>query len=106
MNKKIIASLALAGLVGAGALAGTVVAADRDGDQEAKALQGTRVSLSQAIGTAEQQTGGHAYDAGVHVKGGRTRIAVETDGPKGIVTVTVDAQSGEIVGTHAGGEPD
>lgn len=106
MTKKTIASLALAGLLAAGAVAGTAVAADRDGDQEAKALQGAKVSLTQAIATAEQQTGGRAYDAGVDTKSGQTRIVVETNGPKGVQTVAVDAQSGQVVASHSGGEPD
>lgn len=103
MNTRRIPAIALVGLLAVG---GTAFAAKQESNPEAAALRGAKVSLSQAIGTAEQQTGGHAYDAGIHVKGGRTRIAVETDGPRGIVTVTVDAQSGEVVGTHAGGEPD
>ena len=103
MNTRRISAIALAGLL---AIGGMAFAAKQENNLEAAAMRGAKVSLSQAIGTAEQQTGGHAYDAGVHVKGGRTRIAVETDGPKGIVTVTVDAQSGEVVGTHVGGEPD
>lgn len=106
MTKKTIASLALAGLLAAGAVAGTAMAADRDGDQEAKALQGAKVSLTQAIATAEQQTGGRAYDAGVDVKDGQTRIVVETNGPKGVQTVAVDAQSGQVVASHSGGEAD
>ncbi|HYZ23558.1 MAG TPA: hypothetical protein VE690_15520, partial [Rhodopila sp.] len=69
-------------------------------------LQGAKVSLTQAIATAEQQTGGRAYDAGVDVKDGNTRIVVETNGPKGEQTVAVDAQSGGVVATHAGGEAD
>ena len=37
---------------------------------------------------------------------GKPRIVVETNGPKGVQTVIVDAQSGKIVGGHAGGEAD
>ncbi len=105
MNTKLITALALASLLATSAVAGTALAAG-DEDQEATALLGAKVSLTQAIATAEQQTGGHAFDAGVNIKDGRTRIAVETNGPKGIQTITVDAQSGQVVGTHAGGEPD
>jgi len=82
------------------------VGAERDGDQEAKALQGAKISLTQAITTAKQQTGGRAYDAGVDVKSGQTRIVVETNGPKGVQTVAVNAQSGQVVASHSGGEPD
>ena len=106
MNTKIMMSLALAGLLAAGSMAGTAVAGSRDEDREANALQGAKVSLTQAIASAEQQTGGRAYDAGVDVKGGKILIVVETNGPKGVQTVTVDAQSGALVGTHAGGEAD
>ena len=105
MNTKTLAVPALAGLIAAGCLGGTAFAGG-DEQQEATALQGAKVTLSQAIATAEQRTGGKAYDAGVDVKGGVTRIAVETNGPKGIQTVMVDAQSGQVVGTHAGAETD
>jgi len=105
MNTKLATTLALAGLLAAGTL-GAAFAAGQDEDRDATALQGAKVSLIQAITTAEQQTGGQAFDAGVDTKGGRTRIAVETNGPKGVQTLTIDAQSGQVVGTHAGGEQD
>jgi len=106
MNTKMIASLALAAMVTAGALSGAAFAAGGDENREANALQGAKVSLAQAIASAEQQTGGRAYDAGVDVQGGQTRIVVETNGPKGIQTVAIDAQSGQVVASHAGGETD
>jgi len=96
---------ALAGLLIAGTLAGTALAAGSDENQEATALQNAKVTLTQAIATAEQQTGGKAFDAGVDIKDAQTRIAVETNGPKGVQTVTVDAQSGHV-GTHAGVQAD
>jgi len=105
MNTKLI-SLALAGMVAAGALSGAAFANGSDEDREATALQGAKVSLTQAIASAEQQTGGHAYDAGVDISGGQTRIVVETNGPKGVQTVAIDAQSGQVVASHAGGETD
>jgi uncharacterized membrane protein YkoI len=74
--------------------------------QEQTALQDTKLTLSQAISTAEQQTGGKAFDAGTDVDQGKSRIVVETNGPKGVQTLIVDVQSGQIVGTHAGGEAD
>lgn len=104
MNTKLTAALALVGLLAAGS--GVALAAGHDETREATALQGAKVTLTQAIATAEQQTGGHAFDAGVDIKGGQTRIAVETNGPKGVQTVTVDTQNGQVVGTHAGGEQD
>ncbi len=104
MNVKTATALALAGLLAAGTTIAS--AAPSDEQKEATALQGAKVSLSQAIATAEQKTGGKAYDAGVDLKGSQPRIAVETNGPKGVQTVVVDAQSGAVVGTHAGAETD
>lgn len=101
-----LAMMALAGLLASGAVAGTAYAGSNDEANEATALQNAKVTLPQAIATAEQQTGGKAFDAGVDSKGGQTRIAVETNGAKGVQTVIVDAQSGQVVGTHAGGETD
>jgi hypothetical protein len=34
------------------------------------------------------------------------RIGVESSGPKGAQTVSVDAQSGQVVAMHEGGEED
>jgi uncharacterized membrane protein YkoI len=102
MHIKTLTTLALAGLLAAcGALA-----AEKGELREETALQNAKVTLPQAIATAEQQTGGRAYEAGVDLKHGEPRIAVETNGPKGVQTVFVDAQTGQVVGTHAGAEPD
>ena len=106
MNNRLTMSVAITGLLGLGALAGTAYAAAPGEGPEAAALQGAKVSLSQAIASAEQQTGGRAYDAGVDTKGGQTSIIVETNGPKGVETVAIDAQSGGVISTHAGGETD
>ena len=107
MNTKTLAPLALAGLIASGSLTGTALAANgSDEQQEATALDGAKITLSQAIAIAEQQTRGRAYDAGVDLKSGAARIAVETNGAKGVQTVIVDARSGKVVGTHAGAETD
>jgi uncharacterized membrane protein YkoI len=74
--------------------------AGRDRPQE------TSLTLSQAIAMAEHQTGGKAFDAGVNVDEGKPRVIVETNGTQGVQTVIIDAQSGQIVSAHAGGEPD
>jgi uncharacterized membrane protein YkoI len=55
---------------------------------------------------AEHQTGGKAFDAGVNVDDGKPRVIVETNGPQGVQTVIIDAQSGQVISGHAGGEPD
>jgi uncharacterized membrane protein YkoI len=99
------AAIALAGVLLIG-VAGPTVAANNDEAREETALQGSKLTLSQAISIAEHQTGGKAFDAGVDVDHGKPRIVVETNGTNGVQTVTVDAESGQIVGVHAGGEPD
>jgi uncharacterized membrane protein YkoI len=106
MNTK-YGAMALAGalVLGLGLAAPAWAAASHE-PQEQTALQGTRITLSQAIATAEQQSGGKAYDAGVDIDNGKPRIVVETNGPKGVQTVIVDAQSGQVIGGHPDGEAD
>ena len=99
------AAIALAGVLLIG-VAGPTVAANNDEAREETALQGSKLTLSQAISIAEHQTGGKAFDAGVDVDHGKPRIVVETNGANGVQTVIVDAESGQIVDGHAGGEPD
>ena len=97
--------MALAGVVVA-SLAGPALAAGSSEEQEQTALENSKVTLSQAIALAEQTTGGKAYDAGVDIENVKPRIVVETNGPKGVQTIVIDAQSGQVIGGHAGGEAD
>lgn len=107
MRKGLVLGMTLAGLMLAGASVGTAMAAGHgDADREAAAVATMKVSLAQAIATAEQHTGGKAYDAGVDVDAGKNQVVVETNGPKGVQTVMIDATTGQIVGGHAGGEED
>jgi uncharacterized membrane protein YkoI len=99
------AGIFLAGILFLGG-AGPALAVTSSAAQEETALQGTSLTLSQAIAMAEHQTGGKAYDAGVNVDDGKPRVIVETNGPQGVQTVIIDAESGQIVSAHAGGEPD
>ena len=87
-------------------LAGPVLAANSDEAREEMGLQGSKLTLSQAISIAEHQTGGKAFDAGVDVDHGKPRVVVETNGTSGVQTVIIDAENGHIVGVHAGGEAD
>ena len=106
MNIKSTFPVALAALLAVGVAGGTAYAAGTAEDREATALLGAKVTLVQAIGIAERQTGGQAFDAGVDLKDGQTRITVETNGPKGVQTVVVSAETGQVVPAHAGGVPD
>ena len=99
------ATIALAGILILG-VAGPALGGTKGEAQEQNALQGTTLTLSQAIAIAEHQTGGKAYDAGVDVDHGKPRVVVETNGPNGVQTVIIDAQSGQVVAARAGGVPD
>ena len=99
-----IVAAAFAAVLCAGVVAPALAASSQV--QEQTALQGTQVTLSQAIAVAERQTGGKAYDAGVDVDHGKPRVVVETNGPKGVQTLMVDVQNGQVVGGHPGGEAD
>lgn len=100
-----IAAIALAGVLILG-VAGPTFSANNGEVREETALLGTKITLSQAISIAEHQTGGKAFDAGVDVDHGKPRIVVETNGTSGVQTVILDAESGQIVGGHAGSAPD
>lgn len=106
MNTERIVPLALAALLAAGAVGGVARAEDRDRNEDrrdAAALAGMKVTLQQAIATAEQQAGGRAVGADVSREQGATRIAVEIAGPQGVKTVLVDAQTGQVTAAHDGG---
>lgn len=105
INEHSAAAVALAGILFLGGTGPALAGASREA-QEQSALQETTMTLSQAIAIAEHQTGGKAYDAGVSVDHGKPRVVVETNGPNGVQTVIIDAQSGQIVAAHAGGVPD
>ncbi len=98
-----IVPAALAMLLVAGSL---VVAQAKDSDHEgrdATTLASMKVSLTQAIATAEQQAGGRAVGADVVQEQGTTRIAVEVAGPEAVKTVLMEAGGGQVTATHSGG---
>lgn len=105
--KKRILPIALAALAATGA-AGGVAFAKESGhqDNDAAALAGAKVTLQQAIATAEQQANGRAVSADLKQERGITRIEVEVAGPQGVRTVLVDAQTGQVTATHAGDQGD
>ncbi len=97
--------LALAGLLAFGAVGSIARAAERNQDQaDVAALASMKVTLPQAIATAEQQAGGKAVGADVVQENGATSIAVEVAGQSGVKTVLIDAQSGKVTATHNGGQ--
>lgn len=79
-------------------------AADHQDQSEAQIMQTAKVSLAQAITTAERQTGGKAFDAGVDNENGTPRITVTVVGANGVQTVLIDPASGGVTGTRAGSD--
>jgi uncharacterized membrane protein YkoI len=107
MEKKRIGSLALATLIVTGMTGGYAFAKEHgDEAQNAQALLNSKISLSQAITTAEQQSGGKAIGAGVDNEKGTLRIAVEVANNQGVKTVLVDPQTGQVTGTKTDDDHD
>jgi uncharacterized membrane protein YkoI len=111
MNTRRIACLALATLLATGAASSIAYAQDRDRDQgqdqdqrDITTRAGMKVTLQQAIVTAEQQMGGRAVGAEVFRQKGAAHFSVEVAGPGGIKTVFVDAQTGKVTATNASSE--
>jgi hypothetical protein len=103
--KNYLAIVPVAGLLLMGAAVPSFAAKPGEA-QEQDVLQSKQLTLTQAIATAEQLTGGKAFDAGTDVDNGKPRVVVETNGAKGVQTVIIDADNGQIMSTHAGGESD
>lgn len=101
-NKHILPA-ALAALVATGAAGGFAFAEERgDAGQDAAALADAKVTLQQAIATAEQQANGRAVGADIKHERGTARIEVGVTGPQGVETVLVDAQTGRVTATYDG----
>ena len=101
MYKKRILPIALAALVATSAAGGLAFAQERrDAGNDAAAIANAKVTLQQAIATAEQQAGGRAVSADIEQERGVTQIEVEVAGPQGVKTVMVDAQSGQVTATR------
>lgn len=106
MINRTLASYVLGGLLCVGVAGGIAYAALPDAAPDARdaaALADMKVTLTQAIATAEQKLGGRAVGADVSRQAGVTQIAVEVVGPQGARTVTVDARTGQITAMAAAG---
>ena len=96
-----VAPLAVAAALAA-ALPLAAMAAEHQDQSDAAVMNAAKVSLAQAIATAEQQTGGKAFNAMT------TRTALPASGPvagsQGVRTVLIDPASGAVIATRAGGD--
>ena len=93
---------ALAALVILGAAPAVAAAHEHEDQAELAALQNAKVSLTDAIRTAEQQVSGKALDAGLENHDGKLRYEVKVLKDGAVQKVMVDAQSGQIVTASAG----
>ena len=83
--KKRVLPVALTALVATGAVGGLAFAQERrEADKDAAAIANAKVTLQQAIATAEQQAGGRAVSADIEQERGATRIEVEVAGPRSV----------------------
>ena len=98
-----VAPLAMAAALAA-ALPLAAMAAEHQDQSDAAVMNAAKVSLAQAIATAEQQTGGKAFDAGVDNENGTARISVQVAGSQGVRTVLIDPATGAVIASRAGGD--
>lgn len=84
---------------------GAAFAIENEGEnsQDVTAALAVKTSLSQAIASAEQQTGGKAIEAGFENENGRTQIQVSVAKDHSISDVTVDSTTGKVVKVEAAG---
>lgn len=105
MNRKKLVPVALAVLLATGAASGVALAnGSGEEQQDAAQLANAKVTLIEAIATAEHQAGGQAVGAGVDNENGTVRIAVDVAGTQGVKTVLVDPQTGKVTGTMPAGD--
>lgn len=97
----------------AAALTGVAGAALADQTQQGQhddvtALSSAKVSLAQAVATAEQKAGGKAVRAAFDENDGAPRIAVDVavaqpgQANGSLTTVLIDPQNGQVTGTRQG----
>jgi uncharacterized membrane protein YkoI len=104
MNARRLAPIALAALLAVGTTGGVALANNHNDEGNAAALANAKVTLVQAIATAEQQAGGRAVGTGVDNENGRVTIAVEVAAKGGVHTVLIDPATGLVAATRAGGD--
>ncbi len=107
MNKKHAIPIVLAALLATGAASGFALAAENGHkENDAAMLASAKITLQQAITTAEQQSGGRAVGADLTQEKGVVQIEVEIAGPQGAKTVLVNAQTGQVTATHVADHAD
>ncbi len=98
MFRKQLVPVAMATVIALGAAAGLASAGTTDNAQEMAALSAAKISLNQAIATAEQKVGGKAINGGLNNENGVMTYGVEVvDKANTVQTVLVDLNTGGVV---------
>ena len=102
-RNKLLAAI-MAGTLASAAISGSVAAYARDRDKptdETAIMANAKISMAQAIATAEQQVGGKAVGTGIEDEDGTVYFEVEVlkDGKR--QKVLIDPQTGNVVKTVA-----
>jgi uncharacterized membrane protein YkoI len=98
MKWTIVIPAVAATAIGAGVAGGAFADTDARGlDDDAKAMLAARVTLTDAIATAEKEAGGKAIDAGMDDQDGVRFIAVNVVRGEKIQKVLVDPETGKVV---------
>ena len=107
MNRKhLITGLVAAALTG-GAIGGVAYAKDHESATNDDAIiANAKLSLSQALATAEQSTGGKAVDAGIEDQDGAVHFEVTVLKDGAHQKVLVDTQTGQVVKTMKDSDDD
>lgn len=100
MTRTKLVTLATAGAIAAGTFgfAGTASARDNRTD-EAAVMANAKISMTQAIAAAEQQTGGKAVGTGIEDQDGTVFLEVQVLKNGQRQKVLIDPQNGQVVKT-------
>ena len=102
MIRRTLLTAALAGVIASGAIGGSVAAYARNNEQatdEAAIMANAKITMAQAIATAEQQVGGKAVGTGIEDQDGTVYFEVQVVKDGARQKVLVDPQTGKIVKT-------
>ena len=98
MKSRIVIPAVAAVAIGAGVAGYAFADTDKHGlDDDAKAMLAAKVTLADAIATAEREAGGKAIDAGMDDQDGVRFIAVNVAQGEEVQTVLIDPQTGKVV---------
>ncbi len=102
MIRRTLVTATLAGVIASGAIGGSIAAYAKNNEQatnEAAIVANAKITLAQAIATAEEQVGGKAVGTGIEDQDGTVSFEVQVVKDGARQKVLVDPQTGKIVKT-------